>query len=270
LKSVVRNGGVPSTAPFDIFERSWVMWNVSLIESMDEELLKSCLPHLDFLEAAWKPGKGVSYASVHILPDGDDTALTFDVLNKFGRTEDIAAVLSYEEADYFRCYSFETTPSTSANVHIIGALRQVGYEVDHPTIQKLLNFLKKSKQTKTLWIDKWHTSPYYTSSHAVIACTGYDDDFVQQEIKWILASQNKNGSWGYSMPTAEETAYCIQALSIWKRYGGGVPEEALKRGVAWLTDHSEPPYPPLWIGKCLYCPEYVVQSTILSALMCAS
>ncbi len=269
LRSVVRNGGVPSTAPFDIFERSWVMWNIALISELDEHLLHLCKPHIDFLQSAWHPGKGVSYASVHILPDGDDTALTFEVLRKFGRDVDVEAVLSYEEKDHFRCYALETMPSTSANVHIVGALRQAGYDVSHPTIRKLLSFLQKSKKTKTLWIDKWHTSPYYTSAHAVIACTGYDDSFVQQEIQWILSSQNQNGSWGYYMPTAEETAYCIQALSIWKRYGADVPIEALKRGVSWLIDHSEPPYPPLWIGKCLYCPEYVVRSTILSALVLA-
>jgi hypothetical protein len=41
----------------------------------------------------------------------------------------------------------------------------------------------------------------------------------------------------------------------------------LRRGAAWLAEHAEPPYPPLWIGKCLYCPVLVVRSAVLSALM---
>jgi hypothetical protein len=45
-----------------------------------------------------------------------------------------------------------------------------------------------------------------------------------------------------------------------------VPNDVLKQGALWLADHALPPYPPLWIGKCLYCPELVVQSAILSAL----
>lgn len=267
LQNIIREGGVPSTAPFDVFERSWVLWNVLQIGTLDSETLALCQPSLDLLQAAWKPGEGISYAAEHILPDGDDTALTYEVLITFGRTADIEAVLGYEEAEYFRCYSLETTPSTSANVHILGALRKAGFDVGHPTIQKLLNFLKKSQKAKDLWVDKWHISPYYTASHAIIACTGYDNDFVRAEVEWILSSQNIDGSWGYYMPTAEETAYSLQALNKWKQYGGKVSNNVIKRGGEWLANHSEPPYPPLWIGKCLYCPEFVVRSTILSALL---
>ncbi len=84
---------------------------------------------------------------------------------------------------------------------------------------------------------------------------------------WILETQNEDGSWGYYIPTAEETAYCLQALVIWKRSGHPVPDEVLQRGAGWLTAHMDDPLPPLWIGKCLYCPVYVVRSAILSALM---
>ena len=42
----------------------------------------------------------------------------------------------------------------------------------------------------------------------------YDDDLVEDAIYWILATQGRNGSWGYYMPTAEETAYCVQALAV--------------------------------------------------------
>ena len=116
------------------------------------------------------------------------------------------------------------------------------------------------------WFDKWHTSPYYPTAHAVIACAGYNDTLVEDTIQWILETQSLAGSWGYYMPTAEETAYCLQALTIWKRHGGQVPAEALRRGASWLAEHMEPPYPPLWVGKCLYCPVLVVRSAILSAL----
>jgi halimadienyl-diphosphate synthase len=270
LRKNIRDGGVPSTTPFNVFERAWIMWNVALIGNLDIETLALCKPHIKFLESVWKPGKGVSYAAEHILPDGDDTALTYEVLAKFGCPVDIEAVLGYEEAEHFRCYTLETMPSTSANVHVLGALRQAGFDITHPITQKVLMFLRKSKMEKTLWIDKWHASPYYTAAHVIIACAGYDNKFISEEVEWILSTQNKDGSWGYYMPTAEETAYCLQALSLWKQHGGEVSDDVLKYGVAWLGEHSEPPYPPLWIGKCLYCPEYVVRSSILSALLLAS
>ena len=88
-------------------------------------------------------------------------------------------------------------------------------------------------------------------------------------MSWTLKTQNADGSWGCYLPTAEETAYCVQALAIWKRHGGRVPRDVLRRGAAWLAEHAEPPYPPLWIGKCLYGPELVIRSAVLSALILA-
>ena len=38
----------------------------------------------------------------------------------------------------------------------------------------------------------------------------------------------------------------------------------------WLEEHMELTYPPLWIGKCLYSPQLVVRSAVISALMLAS
>jgi halimadienyl-diphosphate synthase len=85
-----------------------------------------------------------------------------------------------------------------------------------------------------------------------------------------LKTQNKDGSWGYYMPTAEETAYCLQALITWKQHGGQVPKSKLMLGINWLIDNLELPRPSLWIGKCLYNPELIVQSAILSALILAT
>ena len=64
-------------------------------------------PHLDALMAAWKPGKGVGFSAGYSVTDGDDTIITYDVLNRFGYEVDIESVLSFEEESYFRCYDLE-------------------------------------------------------------------------------------------------------------------------------------------------------------------
>jgi hypothetical protein len=92
----------------------------------------------------------------------------------------------------------------------------------------------------------------------------------QTAVDWILKTQNSNGGWGfYRVATAEETAYCLQALSLWRKAGGKVLGGRIEQGMRWLRSHTEPPYPPRWIGKSLYCPELLVQSVILSALALA-
>ena len=260
--------GAPNVAPADIFESAWALWNLALIdlEFVNNEMRILYQRHLDFMEKAWEPGQGVGSAFNWTLNDGDDTSLVYEVLTHFDRPPDLETLMLYEEQERFRCFTLEANPSISTNIHALGALWQAGLELQHPSVQKILSFLEKHKTRHQFWIDKWHVSPFYPTAHAVIASIKYDNAFAEGAIKWILDNQNADGAWGYFTPTAEETAYCLQALAVWKRDGGVVPDEVFHRSAEWLATHMEPPYPPLWIGKCLYSPTLVVRSTILSAL----
>jgi hypothetical protein len=263
-----QGAGIPEVTPFDVFEISWSLWNLSLTESLPSDLYDLCEPHLDFLSNVWVSGRGIGFAESYSPADGDDTSLVYDTLIRFGREIDVEAVLSYERSDHFCCYQMESNPSVSVNAHVLGALRAAGYETEHPYVQKAISFLARNRILKTFWTDKWHASPYYATSHTIIAAVGYADALIQDAINWIIETQGANGAWGYYLhPTAEETAYCLQALLIWRKNGGQVPVDVLKKGLAWLEEHAEPPYETLWICKCLYSPELIVRSTILSALM---
>lgn len=266
LHTYAVDGAVPYVVPIDVFEHAWLLWYVALAGVLDDTALALCQPHLDFLQSAWIPGQGIASVAGLSFTDGDATSMTFDVLRCFGRPVDLEGLRYYEEKELFRCYKLEANPSISTNVHMLGALRQAGLEVQHPLVQKVLLFLQRTQTLQLFWFDKWHASPYYTTGHAIVLCAGYAEELVQNAVYWILETQNANGSWGYYMPTAEETAYCLQALVIWKRHGHSIPDKVLKRGFLWLKDHTDPPYPPLWIGKCLYCPEWVVRAAILCTL----
>ncbi len=261
------DGGIPDVAPFDVFERGWTLWNLALIEELDEEVLKLAQRHLDFLEAGWHPGKGIGFAVDYTPKDSDCTSLTFEVLTHFGRTLDVEALLHYEEGEYFRCFAHESNPSISVNIHTLGGLRKAGFESEHPAVQKIASFMRCTRFAESFWFDKWHASPYYPTAHAIIVGNGYIDDLIEPAVNWLLDTQNADGSWGYYLPTAEETAYSLQALLVFKRSGKSVPKDIINRGLTWLQEHMQPPYPPLWIGKCLYTPTLVIRSAIFSALM---
>jgi halimadienyl-diphosphate synthase len=270
--ATARNGGLPTLSPIEIFERVWVLWNLFLtnVYHSDEIIKKLSDTHLDYLEEHWKPGEGLGFSRSFSLVDGDDTSVGYEILSRFGRTPDLDAVLQYEEEKWFRCFYLEANPSVDVNIHALGALRQAGYEKEHPTIQKVLDFIRSMRQSGNYWFDKWHVSPYYTTAHLIIYAKGYDDQLCQESVDWILKTQNANGSWGfYDFSTAEETAHCIQALVIWQRHGGKIRKGTIEQAYRWLSKNFAPPYPPLWIDKSLYCPDVIVRSSILSALLLA-
>lgn len=261
------DGGQPNVFPFDIFEVAWSLWNLSFIPGITTNAkLKR---HLEFLSNAWEPKRGVAFSTAYSVKDSDDTVITYNALLRYGIEKDLASILAYEEKDHFRCFDLEINPSISANIHILDALLHAGLSVRNSSVKKILAFLRSARGEDPFWVDKWHISAYYPTAHAVIACAGKANDFVEDAVQWILRSQNANGSWGSYIPTVEETAYALQALSVWNEKVARVPKAAFKNGARWLKENLDEPYPPLWIGKCLYTPQLVVRSAALSALALA-
>ena len=261
--------GVPDLIPFETFEANWVLWNLALVNHdwrHDPEFQRV----LNILKKAWQPGKGIGLSGDYSVPDGDDTLISYELFSRFDTISDMDAVFSFEEDDHFCAYPFEAHSSNSVNIHALATLREAGHAKDSPVIQKIINYLQKNRYPAGYWFDKWNLSPYYTTTHAIIVCAGFAEHLVDQSVEWIIQTQNGDGSWGYQFPTAEETAYCIQALSIWQELGGKIPPKVVKNGVTWLIDHVQPPFPPIWMGKGLYTPELIVRSTILSALALAN
>ncbi len=261
------DGGSPDFAPIDVFEIAWTLWNLNLIPDFSNELRAQFTPFLEILNRSWSVDSGIGTAIDGTIKDGDDSGLVYDVLAGFGYQKDISTILKYEEDDFFRCFQLESNPSISTNIHILGALGRAGYTASDSSVLKILKFLRSSASSDGFWLDKWHSSPYYATSHAIIASHQFDEGICQPAIDWIVSSQQENGAWGaFDIPTAEETAYAVQALCVWKRAGNKVNDVCVMRGVRWLVEYDNMPHKPLWIGKALYCPTLVVRSAILSAL----
>ncbi|HAV77368.1 MAG TPA: cyclase, partial [Anaerolineae bacterium] len=262
------DGGQPNVSPFDIFEVAWSLWNLSLIPGIKN--LPNLKPHLEFLSNAWKPKRGVAFSTEYSVRDSDDTVITYNALLRYGIEKDIASVLAYEEDEHFRCFDLEVNPSISANIHILDGLLNSGLTRRNSSVQKILRFLRSSRNDNHYWVDKWHASAYYPTAHVIIACAGTANDLVEDAVQWLIQSQNKDGSWGTYLPTAEESAYALQALWVWNEKVAKIPKRVMMNGARWLKENIDKPYPPLWIGKCLYSPQLVVRSAVVSAMTLTS
>jgi halimadienyl-diphosphate synthase len=205
------------------------------------------------------------------VPDADDTALGFGVLNKLGKVLDPSFLEIYEVGDHFQCFPLERNISLDIHIHIVDALKDAA---DFPRrddmLLKALNILGRDLTTDYV-VDKWHISPYYSTSHAIIALTGLSDNIIKKQINWLLKTQRPNGSWTfyptYPKAAVEETAYALMALMTVAEKRGTIPLDVIERGFRYLEKHYTSPedLPALWIHKSLYNPYHIVESVILSA-----
>jgi halimadienyl-diphosphate synthase len=262
-------GAIPAAIPIDIFERAWTLYNLYLVENRFPPEALGCI---DELAERWTR-QGVGFGTFSSVQDLDDTSLTFDMLVRAGKQPDPSVLQLFELEDHFMCQAYERNPSISAHVHLLDALgaspRFPGWQ---RMVDKTVSFLEHSKTYGTFWFDKWHCSPYYTTSHAIIAALDIAPLLVQEAIPWLIQTQRPNGGWGYLDDTAEETAHSLQALLVYHRKGGRVPPQVFAQAVNYLersVERQNAHYRALWLCKALYSPTWIVHSTILGALAMA-
>lgn len=262
------SGSAMSAHPVEVFNKSWVLYNIELTGNLTD-FYDQAHPHIDSLWHSWDNSRGVGFSRDYPVADLDDTAVVFKLLKRAGYPVSGDAFLQFEKDSYFTCYTFERTPSIGANVHLLDALGAcLGYEHRPRMVKKILSFMRSVRQEDAYWLDKWHISPYYITAHAAIATIGFDNDLTRDAVCWILSTQRADGSWGWYRSTAEETAYCLQALITYHNQVQRVDKAAIYRAVDYLfRQYGAWDLPSMWIEKCLYTPEHIVEATILSALM---
>ena len=261
-------GGWGNFTHFDLFESIWVLYNLHLCGQPHHPILQDLFTRrLNHIGRGWtKNGLPIT---TEFVSDGDTTTLGFTLLAKYDEIYDPAVLESYWRGTHLATYRFERDHSNSANIHGLEAFRSLG---DMPKVSQLLSFLDGNRNGMPFWIDKWHTSPYYVTSHAIIASAELDANYLEEAVEWIRCTQNQNGSWGSEQETAEETAYALQAIVYYAQARHWTEKlcNAAKRGMDYLRKGYQPfilDAPPLWLCKNRYTPRLIVRSAILSALI---
>lgn len=261
------DGGLSNLHPLELFERTWSLYPLALAGAIspDDPTVRQ---HLEVLHQAWQPGKGMVYHQYFPEPDLDDTAVAFSLLHWGGYDISPSVFRYFEDEAYFYCYQGESDPSLSANIRLLQALEQAEVLGDYPEWQaKIESMLVRYGNRSAVWFDKWHISPYYLASTALTVSNDTLAPFLAAHVDWILNTQQADGGWGfYGRSTAEETAYALLGLLVWQQKRPLIPRHHLQAAASFLVREMDAPRPAMYIGKCLFCPELVVNSTILSAL----
>jgi halimadienyl-diphosphate synthase len=265
------DGGAPTCWPLETWERGWALLHLQhALPTLYADMADATTPVLQFLYDTRRP-TGWAPTVESAVKDADSTSVCYTVLGHAGYELDPRLLYQYEEAQYFRGHARETSPAIGANAHVLGALRYCDARERRPRIDKIVRFLCNMRQPGGFWFARRHSSPYYTTSHIILAAHDSVPGLVEEAVAWLVHTPWPEGGWGYyHTATLEETAYAVLALLVWRDAGHAVPPEVIRRGVNYLRERFDPAardYPPLWIGKGLLAPVQVVQSAILAALL---
>jgi halimadienyl-diphosphate synthase len=264
ILSLTGDGSVMTVYPIDVFEYGWTLYNLMLAGLYFERYIEIC----DFL-LSHLGRSGVGCSTKSPVADADDTAVVLKVLYEMGYHVDTGVLDEYNAGDYYLTFNFEMDPSISTNIHVLDFVKSCsGFPDREAVVEKLVRFLKK-ECSGGFWTDKWHVSPYYPTSHAVIALCNVDHSLAQKAVSWLLETQNENGMWGKNGGTLEETSYVVQALMYYHQHVERIDIENVYKAVSTLNIESSARISvnpdDLWIGKVLYTPARVLWSSIASA-----
>jgi halimadienyl-diphosphate synthase len=278
LRDAVRRhaGPVPCGLPVTVFERGWVLgWLIRAGVPVDPpaELVTELTASL---------GPTGTAAAAGLPQDADTTSAALYALALAGAPQAPDSLWAYECGDHFSTWPGEQGVSITTNAHVLEAFGQYRRVAGGPedarraaTVAKVAAWLRDRQRGDGSWHDRWHASPYYATFCAALALDAFggppSEAAVGHAVRWALATQRADGSWGRWAGTAEETAYALQILLATGPGREAGPRDELRRAAARGCEYlircpHEPDGPALWHDKDLYQPTAIVKAAVLATL----
>ena len=139
-----------------------------------------------------------------------------------------------------------STPDLTGRV--LEALAMWGAKPGQPTVDRALQYLRKTQESDGSWFGRWGVNYIYGTWQVLVGLQSIgiaaDDAMMQRGANWLLTHQQASGAWGesadtYEKPelrgqgpaTASQTAWALLGLIA----AGLAHHPAVERGVEWLV-----------------------------------
>lgn len=139
-------------------------------------------------------------------------------------------------------------PTVDVAARCLSFLAQIGYDKDHPTIKRGIEFLKAEQEEDGSWFGRWGTNYVYGTWSALCALNAAGQDmqapWVQNSVKWLKSRQRPDGGWGedgatywddrkaeVKTSTPSQTAWALLGLMA----AGEVDEAEVTKGIAYIN-----------------------------------
>lgn len=138
-------------------------------------------------------------------------------------------------------------PTLDVSARCLSYLAQVGFDRDHPVMQRGLEYMRREQEPDGSWFGRWGTNYIYGTWSALCAFNVAGEDpqapHIRKAVDWLLARQQPDGGWGEDCAsywdgrkaedkgsTPSQTAWALLALMA----VGEVDSDAVRRGIDYL------------------------------------
>ena len=138
-------------------------------------------------------------------------------------------------------------PTADVSARCISFLAQIGYERNHPSLVRGIDYLKTEQEADGSWFGRWGTNYIYGTWSVLNALNAAGEDmtqsYVRRAVDWLIEHQNTDGGWGEDgatywkerryerkASTPSQTGWAVLGLMA----AGEVEHAAVKRGVDYL------------------------------------
>lgn len=138
-------------------------------------------------------------------------------------------------------------PTLDVSARCLSYLAQLGYERDHPVIQRGLHYMRQEQEPDGSWFGRWGTNYIYGTWSALCAFNVAGEDpqapHIRKAVEWLKGRQRPDGGWGEDCvsywderkadckaSTPSQTAWAVLALMA----VGEVESDAVRRGIDYL------------------------------------